>query len=212
MIDDHLGAAVLAAGALGTAAFGIVEGLKRWALVGEAGFAAIETILAPLLGALRNAYGADAVGLLRAQYRGDSQELARVIRQGTRLGLTEQNAEQLADAMGVVGAKELKAAAAAVQSGAELTSEQRNVVARFELAVDTRIQAALTLALDRYRGTVRIVASFIAVVIALVVGDQLDVPRLEAFVVGIAAVPLAPMAKDVATAVKAAAEALRARA
>jgi hypothetical protein len=212
MIEDNLGAAVLAAGALGTAAFGIVEGLKRWRLVGEAGFEAIVRILGPLMDTLRSAYGPDAVGLLRAQYRGDSQELARIMRQGTRLGLSARNAEKLAAALGVVGATELAEAAAAVESGHELTAEQRNVIGRFELAADARIDAAMILALDRYKGTVRITASFIAVGIALGVGEQFEnVTRLESLLIGIAAVPLAPVAKDVATAVRAAAEALRAR-
>lgn len=212
MIEDNLGAAVLAVGALGTAAFGIVEGLKRWRLVGEAGFEAIVRILGPLMDTLRSAYGPDAIGLLRAQYRGDSQDLARTMRQGTRLGLSARNAEKLAAALGVVGATELAEAAAAVESGHELTAEQRNVIGRFELAADARIDAAMILALDRYKGTVRIAASFVAVAIALGVGEQFEnVTRLESLLIGIAAVPLAPVAKDVATAVRAAAEALRAR-
>ena len=212
MIEDNLGAAVLAAGALGTAAFGIVEGLKRWRPVGEAGFEAIVRILGPLMDALRSAYGPDAIGLLRAQYRGDSQDLARIMRQGTRLGLSARNAEQLAASLGVVGPTELAEAAAAVEAGQELTPEQRNVIGRFELAADARIEAAMILALDRYKGTVRITASFIAVALALAVGEQFEtVTRLESFMIGIAAVPLAPVAKDVATAVRAAAEALRAR-
>ena len=212
MLDDNLGAAVLAAGALGTAAFGIVEGLKGWRLIGEAGFAQLRRMLAMLMEALAAAYGPDVERLLSAQYRGDSRELARMLRQGTRLGLSPRNAAALAMALGVVPPAALVDAAAAVEAGRELTAEQRNVLGRFELAVDARVEAAMTLALDRYRRTVIIAASLIAVTIALVMGRQLGFPPRESLIIGLAAVPLAPVAKDVAAALKAAAEALRARA
>jgi hypothetical protein len=211
MLIDHLGAAVLAAGALGTAAFGIVEGMKRWRFVGEAGFTTLLKLLTPLLDALTKAYGKDTERLLRAQYRGDSRELARIIRQGARLGLTPQNAAALATALGVVDPAKLVQVAQAIEAGKDLTAEERNILGRFELAVDARIESAMTLALDMYRRTVIIVAAFIAVAIALVVGWQLGVPLLQAVLVGVAAVPLAPVAKDVAAALKAAADALRAR-
>jgi hypothetical protein len=212
MLEDNLGAAVLAAGALGTAAFGIVEGMKGWRFLGEAGSTTLAKMIAMLFDALRVAYGADVMDLLRAQYRGDSDELARVIRQGTRLGLLPKNAAALATALGVVTPEDLVDAVKAIEAGVELTPKQKNVIGRFELAVDARIEAAITLALDRYKRTVIVTASFIAIFIALFVGAQLNVPRLEALLVGIAAVPLAPVAKDVAAAVKAAATALRARA
>ena len=211
MLIDHLGAAVLAAGALGTAAFGIVEGMKRWRLVGEAGFTTLLKLLKPLLDALKKAYGEDTERLLRAQYRGDSRELARIIRQGARLGLTPQNAAALATALGVVDPAKLVQVAEAIEAGKDLTAEERNILGRFELAVDARIESAMTLALDIYRRTVIIVAAFIAVAIALLVGWQLGVPLLQALLVGVAAVPLAPVAKDVAAALKAAADAMRAR-
>ena len=212
MLDDHLGATVLAAGALGTAAFGIVEGLKGWRIIGEAGFATLRRLLAMLMEALIAAYGPDAERLLSAQYRGDSRELARVIRQGTRLGLSPKNAAALATALGIVSPEDLVDAARAVEAGGDLTAKQKNTLGRFELAVDARIESAMTLALDRYRRTVILAASIVAVAIALVMGQQLGFPPRESLIVGLAAVPLAPVAKDVAAGLKAAAEALRARA
>ena len=212
MLERNLPAAVLAAGALGTAAFGIVEGLKGWRIIGEAGFSTLRRMLAMLMEALTAAYGPDVERLLSAQYRGDSRELARIIRQGARLGLSPRNAAAIADALGVVPAAALVDAAAAVEAGRELTPEQRNVLGRFELAVDARIESAMTLALDRYRRTVILAASLVAVVIALVMGRELGVPPHESLIVGLAAVPLAPVAKDVAAGLKAAAAALRARA
>ena len=203
---DHLAATILAAGALGTAAFGIVEGLKRWSVIGDAGFRTIVHILGPIIGALP--YGPDTEALLRAQYRGDSQELARLLRQGVRLGLSVDNAETLASYLGVVGHAELRDAAAAAVAGTELTSEQRNIIGRFEVAVDARIAAATTLAHAQYAGTMKIAASIVAIALALVIGWRLNVDLLHALVVGLAAVPLAPIAKDVAAGLRAAAQAM----
>ena len=54
---------VLAAGALGTAAFGIVDGLKATA-IGAAGFARLSAMLGPLKTALAKAYGNEFLKLL----------------------------------------------------------------------------------------------------------------------------------------------------
>ena len=205
---DNLPATILAVGALGTAAFGIVEGLKRWSVIGDAGFGTIMRILGPILAALRGAYGPDAEALLRAQYRGDSQELGRLVRQGARLGLSAENAEELAASLDVVPGAALRDAAAAVVAGSDLTPEQRNVIGRFEIAVDARIEAATTLAQAQYSGTMKIAASIVAIALALLVGWRLCVDLLHALVVGLAAVPLAPIAKDVAAGLRAAAQAM----
>lgn len=205
---DNLPGTILAAGALGTTAFGIVEGLKRWSVIGDAGFRTIVRILGPILVALRDAYGPDVEKLLRAQYRGDSKELGRLVRQGARLGLSKQNAKELAAFLGVVPCAELCKVAAAVVAGSDLTSEQRNVIGRFEAAVDARIEAATTLAQAQYSGTMKIAASIVAVALALVVGWQLDVDLFHALVVWLVAVPLAPIAKDVAAGLRAAAQAV----
>jgi hypothetical protein len=57
---------------------------------------------------------------------------------------------------------------------------------------------------------VRIAASFVAIAIGVLVGAYLGM-LFEGVIVGIAAVPLAPVAKDIGTAIRSAAEALRAR-
>ena len=90
-MEEHLSTAVLAAGALGTAAFGIVEGLKVFPWLAEAGFVVIRRLLSPIENALDVAYGADSMRLLKAQYRGDTAELVRVIRQGVRIGLKPES-------------------------------------------------------------------------------------------------------------------------
>jgi hypothetical protein len=224
MLLDSLGDLVLATGALGTAAFGIVEALKRTSMIGEAGFPAIPRLLGEaLMGALRKAYGPEVEDLLRAQYRGDLEALAKVLRQGMRIGLTPSNAEAIATTLGVVDAATLKAAATGLETGQELPPELRNALGRFELAADARIDAALALARDRYARSAKITASLFALVVAVVVavfialgppdpnvGPPVQVV-LTGILVGLAAVPLAPVAKDIAAALKAATEALKAR-
>ena len=206
---ENLGTIILATGALGTAAFGIVEALK-WTRLGEAGFRAILKVLGPIIELLRTAYGPDFQNLLRAQYRGDQRDLTRVIRQGVRVGLTAANANQAARFLGMIDGERLTEAARQVEEGQELSAELRNVLGRFELAVDTRIDAALMLAKSRYVGATRVTSSILAILIAVAVGVFLGEGYMfQAILVGIAAVPLAPVAKDLVSALQSASKAIR---
>ena len=101
VLVDSLGTLALAAGALGTAAFGIVDGLKVIPWIDLAGFerlfsrtgrrwpTRIRANLDPLLPALTLAYGDDVMELLKAQYRSGrgKGDLPRTLRQGVRIGL-----------------------------------------------------------------------------------------------------------------------------
>ena len=206
---ENLGTIILATGALGTAAFGIVEALK-WTRLGEAGFRAILKVLGPIIELLRTAYGPDFQNLLRAQYRGDQRDLTRVIRQGVRVGLTAANANQAARFLGMIDGERLTEAARQVEEGRELSAELRNVLGRFELAVDTRIDAALMLAKSRYVGATRVTSSILAILIAVAVGVFLGEGYMfQAILVGIAAVPLAPVTKDLVSALQSASKAIR---
>ena len=206
---ENLGTIILATGALGTAAFGIVEALK-WTRLGEAGFRAILKVLGPIIELLRTAYGPDFQNLLRAQYRGDQRDLTRVIRQGVRVGLTAANANQAARFLGMIDGERLTEAARQVEEGQELSAELRNVLGRFELAVDTRIDAALMLAKSRYVGATRVTSSILAILIAVAVGVFLGEGYMfQAILVGIAAVPLAPVTKDLVSALQSASKAIR---
>lgn len=207
---ENLGTIVLAVGALGTASFGIVEGLK-WTIVGLSGFRQIRKLLGdPVMEALRVAYGPEYMSLLKAQYRANriSGDLPRSLRQGARVGLTPSTAEALANQVGVVSKAELKTVAAALQKGKNLTDSQRNVLGRYELALDARIDAALALANDKYIGYIRVLASVVSIGIALAVRQAAGGEWLTAVIVGVAAVPIAPIAKDLASALQSAAKAM----
>ncbi len=208
MNPDSLGAIILATGALGTVAFGIVEGLK-WTPLGEIGFGSIVKILGPLNEALRVAYGDAHELLLRGQYRGDQKELVRSLRQGVRVGLTDANAAQVARFLGSIDGEQLKQAVAGAEKGTELPTGLRNVLGRFELAADARIDAALAVAQSRYVGFNRVSASAAAILIAVIAGPQVGASLTKSLLVGLAAVPLAPIAKDVASAIQSASQALK---
>ncbi len=209
-VVENLGTTVLAVGALGVAAFGIVEGFKGFGL-GLLGFKKIREILGPdILAALEKAYGKDYLSVLEVQYRTgrSSGELTRSIRQGARIGLTPKSAEALAKAVGVVDPDKLTAVAQAIEDGKELDDKQRGILGRFELALDARIDAATAMASYQYASLMRVWASAVAVAIALLVAWILKVSWLLAIVVGIAAVPIAPIAKDLATALQSASAAM----
>lgn len=217
-LAEHLGTTVVAAGALGTAAFGIVEGLK-WTALGRGGFSQIpKTLGEALMGALEHAYGPDYHDLLMAQYRSGRAkgELPRSLRQGIRIGLRPENAAGMAEHVGVVDSETLTAVAEKLFAGTDLSAEEKSALGRFELAVDARIDAALALAERAYLGWVRGWATFFSIALALVAavsiaGDFAKAQWTAAFIVGIAAVPLAPIAKDVSKALQSAATAIRAR-
>jgi hypothetical protein len=203
-----------AAGALGTACFGIVEGLK-WTSLGEAGFGQITKYLgSQLSGALQIAYGPEYEKVLRAQYRQDSQTqatIAKTLRQGVRIGLTSTNASGIAGYLGTVDGPKLAAAASKVTAGSDLSGDDRAAIGRFELAVDARIDSALSSAQDVYLGTVRTAASFLAILIAEGVAEIMNVSLWAGLVLGVVAIPFAPIANDLVGAVQATTKALKAR-
>lgn len=213
-LTEHLGTTIVAAGALGTAAFGIVEGLKATAAVGEAGFGRLTTTLGALTAPLAVAYGPGWEAMLRAQYRGEARELKRLLRQGIGIGLNPENAEQIAQFLGSISGTALRAAITAAGTpdiGKSISDAERSVIGRFELAADARIDAALTLAKSTYASTARQVAMVVAIGIALSVAWMLKASLVSGLIVGVVAVPIAPIAKDIASGINAAATALRAR-
>lgn len=212
MTINTLSSAIAAAGALGTASFGIVEGLK-WSALGTAGFGCIGEYLGnDLVGCLRSAYGPEFERLLRAQYRQDSQSqagIAKSLRQGVRIGLTTANAENVARFLGTVTPAALKQAAAAVEAATPLNDAERGAIGRFELAADARIASALSRAQDVYVGWVRGSASLCAIVLGIATALILGSDLMDGLIVGIVAVPLAPIANDVVAALQAATRAMR---
>lgn len=245
-LADYLGTTALAVGALGAAAYGVVDGLKLVPWIDLAGFEKLFSRavargrawvghspvgLDALMPALTAAYGQDAMALLKAQYRAGrgSGELPRTLRQGVRIGfglLPAGDIAGIAERLGIAPAVAALAAEAVVLSRSlrppalgELPpaaptgpgEEQRAALARLENAIDARIDAALQLAERQYVTQTKVLAMLVALAIAFGVGLSLGVAPIVCFMVGIAAVPLAPVAKDLATALNAAVQAFRGR-
>ncbi len=186
--------------------------------------------LDPLLPVLRVAYGTDVMELLEAQYRSGRGhgDLPRTLRQGvrigfmmmtpdevvataTRLGVAHEVASLAAEALLWSRAQRPAAAGeAADTAGAKAIGEEhRAALARLETTIDARIDAALALGETAYVTQTKVLATIVALSIAVGVGLSLGQGLAVSFVVGIAAVPLAPVAKDLATALQEAVKALR---
>ena len=215
---------IVATGALGTAAFGIVDALK-WTPMGLAGFKQIGKVLGTALQAtLERAYGEDCEALLKALYRRrrGKGDLPRTLRQGVRIGLTKERAAEVARSLPGVDAAALEVAAGIVAEGKSLDDDdQRRALGRFELAVDAKIDAALALAENRYVGMSRLAASGVAMLIAWAAGIALvmfsqtppafGTTMVTSTFVGLASVPVAPIAKDLASGFSSATRALKAK-
>lgn len=220
-ITDQLGTIILASGGLGIAAYGVIDGAKLARRIGLIGYRHVTTQLGPIMEAVRRAYGRHTDRLLEAQYRGGrgQGELPRTLRQGYRIGLTalaENAIVGIANSVGVASSDAIVGAAEKLRAGGVLESSEREALSRFEVAVDARIEAALCLAETDYVAGVKLLAGALAVAIALIVGWLISVDIgsdwfLKALLVGLIAVPIAPVAKDLATAVGEAARALRGR-
>jgi hypothetical protein len=121
-----------------------------------------------------------------------------------------------------------------VQGGKALSDDHRGALGRFELAADARVASALARAQDAYLGWVRGAASAVSIFLAEFAAYFLSgtttgagggaanaaaapgtagLPNewLIGLLVGIVAVPLAPIANDVVGALQAATKALRGR-
>ncbi len=215
---------ILAAGALGTASFGIVEGLK-WTPLGTIGFKSIQKKLGnTVMKALESAYGPDFLDYLTSLYRNSksSGELSKTIRQGVRIGLTENIARGLAKSVGVVDGVILESVAKSLESGEELSQIQRSILGRFELALDARIDSALADANTKYVGGMRVAASLFSIIISVATAITLFFTEssisglftmagilIQSVIIGLVAVPIAPIAKDIVSAIQAASKTVR---
>ena len=210
---------IIAVGALGTAAFGLVDGSKAFrGGISNRGFGFIRNALTPFAPALEEALGSDPECDWRALMRshwisGRPKEEQKAIAVSLiQLGLTPANAAALAPA-GQVSADELQKLVSSLQKGDELTPEQLNVLGRFKATIEARIDAAYDRADQVYRNSARLAAGVVAVLLAVAAAYVLYGVRNydefgKAILLGLVAVPLAPIAKDVASALATAANAI----
>ena len=208
---DDAGSAIAAIAALGTAAFGLVDASKGvYGGVSAIGWPRVKQALKPFAPALTSK-GADWMETIYANWinglpKEDQKSAAKSL---VRLGLNSTNAGQMA-AAGRVDPDRLGTIIKAVEQGTELTPDDVSLLARFDAAIDAALDAGFERGDQQYRTIARLIAGVVAIILA--VGSNwvfnLTNPWI-AFLVGLIAVPLAPVAKDLTTAISAAAGALK---
>lgn len=223
LLDGSLGSVgtiFAATAALGTASFGLVDASKFFrGGISNVGYGFIEEALRPFRAALALIDSRDPYAVVKANWlngvdKGEQKARARDL---IRLGLTSSNAEALAaDITGVDGPR-LAAVALKVENGTPLVEEDTNLLGRFDAIVDARLDAAFERADQSYRNSARVAAGAVSVLLALI-GAVLIVGMaafevghfVTAVLLGAVATPIAPIAKDVASALSTAISAFKA--
>ena len=205
---------ITAIGGLGTAAFGLVDSTKPFAGgVNRIGFKRIETVvrlLTPGTGA--NGLTQDKiVETVKANwYNGQDLTSQKAIAKSLiKVGLNHSNAAALAKATGVDHTV-LKTVAESIEKGTPLNPDQSDVYARFDFILTALLDEAYQRSDHDYTNGTRIVASVFAVLLAFVGGwivknssfwDYIHSNDLGiALMAGLLATPLAPIAKDLSSA------------
>ena len=212
-------------GALGTASYGLVDAAKFMWNGGpsSAGFGFIRQTLAPFAPALTAVGYGDFIETARANWLNgaplaNQKAKAKAL---IHLGLTGATAPQLASATGMSTA-DLSAVAAKIDQGVVLEPKDVNLLGRFDAIVEATLDAGFERADQRYRNTAKALASGVSVVLAIVGGAIIHgqgLPEstpfrlaeyyrtgdfLRALFIGLLATPLAPVAKDLSSALVAA--------
>ena len=217
----HVGAAIAAIGALGTAAFGLVDSLKTLPSggVSNAGYLSIEKAISVLFGNIRRRTATGDLKRLLDTLHGnwingtalaDQKAIAKSL---IKLRLNAQTADAFAAATGVSSAI-LRAVADKMTSGTSLEPTETNVLGRFDLALTAILDDGYQHADQRYRNSSKIAAMVISAILAVAGGLAIyptpsTVPYFwspemwQAFLVGLLATPLAPISKDLASALSA---------
>ncbi|HEV2697376.1 MAG TPA: hypothetical protein VGU90_05240 [Terriglobales bacterium] len=223
---------VLAIGALGTASYGVVDVTKGFGGgVSNRGFGDIKKVIAKFLPAGPSAKGSTSalalpsvLSTLRANWLngmalGDQKSIAKAL---IKLNLTRSNATVMAMAAGVdetvLASVAEKIAKGAPLTPAEttkplLTPAETDVYGRFDLVLTAQLDEGYQRGDQRYRNSAKLLAVPIAVLLALLgtwsmAGTNLNSGDIwRAVLGGLLATPLAPVAKDLASAIQAGAKA-----
>ena len=214
--------AITAIGALGTASFGLVDSTKAFGGgISRRGLGDIKKAIRPLFGtnlAPRGGsnpltYQAILANLTANWMNGtdlaDQKAIAKTL---LKLRLDQATAATYAAETGM-DPNQLAAIATKINTGVALSTPEADFFGRFDLALTALLDQAYQRADQRYRNSAKLLAGIIAIVIAIVVGRLLwDTPSasywessqpLMAALAGALATPLAPIAKDVTSAIAA---------
>ena len=213
-------ALISAIGALGTAAFSLVDATKvAWGGVSRIGLGDLERAAARYSAALEHALGRDERNAPQWKYvvsshwmNGRPRDEQKAMLKGlVRLGLSAESAPAIAGPAHVDPGK-LQIAADKLERGADLEQDDIQVLGRLDASVEAQLDAAFDRADQRYRNWSRVAAAIAAIGLSFVAAWAFD--QLErwpiALLIGLLAVPFAPIAKDLVSSLQAAASALRA--
>ncbi len=202
---ENLPRVVTAIGGLGTAAFGLVDATKVFGGgVNHIGFRGIRAAVVRLTdaGQPMNALSqAKIVDTLQANWMngtdlGSQKAIAKTL---IKLSLSPQNAPALAQVTGVDPGV-LTTIATSIAAGTPLSSPESDVFARFDLIVTALLDEAYQRSNQIYRNWTRALAAVVAVALAMAGGLVLRVDPALSLLIGLLATPLAPIAKDISTA------------
>lgn len=224
----HLPAIIAAIAGLGTAAFGLLEALKPFfRFINRIGLAGIQSTIASLtppeagtaspLNALPRAHILTTIeaNWINGRDLAGQKAIAKSL---IKLHLSTGNASQVAAAANVDPAQ-LTAIAQSTISGAALTPEQSDAWSRFDLIVTAMLDDCYQRADQTYRNAMRAIAAGLAVILAIAGAFMLDGTWTHfwtlheaglAVLIGLLAMPLAPVAKDISTALAAAVNTMQA--
>lgn len=203
-----------AVGALGTAASGLVDITKLFAGgVSRVGFETIKKQLRPFStmlnavpdgAALETIYGLWINGAAIEDQKAKTKAMIK-------LGLRPDTVPAMATATGLP-ILELTTLAQNIVDGIDLTPAQVNIYGQLDAVLSVVIDAAYEKADQHYRNAAKFLSAAIAVVLAVVGGYAVYSPfdskhLLLAIVIGAVATPLAPVAKDLTTAINTAVQA-----
>jgi hypothetical protein len=215
MIDlKSLPQIVAAIGGLGTAAFGLVDVSKAIFPVNYIGFGGIERTVKSLTpGSPTNALSQDKiVATLKANWSngtdlGSQKAIAKSL---IKLNLSTVNASALASATGVDPAV-LASVAASIAAATPLTPAQSDLYGRFDLIVTALLDETYQRSDSLYTNWTRAIAAVVAVALAIIGGLSLnpETDILQCVIVGLLATPLAPIAKDLSSALATAVNAMQ---
>lgn len=206
---------IAAAGALGTAAFALVDACKLFGGgISNSGFGRIMAVVSVLVppGHSGPAWHASLRNTLRANWLNgtalaDQKAIAKTL---IKLRLDATTAPGMADITGV-NAASLTAIAGNIANGTTLTPEQNAVFGRFDLILTAMLDEAYQRADQIYRNSAKALSVLVSVVLAML-GVVVTTPHgapfdttlmLEAILLGLIAAPLAPVTKDLSSALAA---------
>jgi hypothetical protein len=205
---------VLAIGSLGTAAYGVVDVSKGFGGgISNRGFGDIKKVVSKFIP--QSSTGESALSLtsvletLRANWLngmalGDQKSVAKAL---IKLNLNAANAGAMAAATGV-DATILGSIATKLPTGADLTKEETDAFGRFDLLLTAVLDQGYQRGDQRYRNSAKLLAVPVAVGLALLGAWAISnhclssVDAWRAVVGGLLATPLAPVAKDLSSAIQ----------